>query len=789
MRTGSLPACRLRKVFGYAAIAVLMCAALAIASTAQTLTTLVSFNGTNGANPSGALLQANDGNFYGTTLYGGAVGSNGCNNTGGCGTVFKVTASGTFSTIYTFCPQANCTDGYFPSGALIQGTDGKIYGTTGGNGQVSSGGTVFRISSNGALTTVYHFCSQGSNCSDGNEPVAGVVEGNDGNLYGTTVRGGAGSACPYSYGCGTVFQMTTSGTLTKLKAFCTQVNCADGLFPQAALVQSAFGSFYGSTQSGGANCPTACGTLFSIDSNGVFAQLVSFNGSNGSNPEAAMVQGVDGNLYGTTAGLPGTVFSLTSTGTLTTLQSLPGSASQATLIQAGDGNFYGTTVSNGGSETLFQITPGGTLTTLYVFCSLSGCADGYQPVAGVIQAIDGNLYGTTYSGGANGLGTVYKFTGPTPRPAALVPVPPCRVFDTRGSSPIQGGTWGTFTVPQLGGCNIPSSAIAYSLNVTLVPPQHHHIGYLTIWPGGRVQPFVSTMNSPDGRTKANAAIVPAGAAGAVSVYVTDTTNVILDIDGYFVPSSGQQVRFFPLTPCRVVDTRQTNFPPGLGAPSFGTGESRELPVLTSPCLQGLPNQPQAYAFNITAVPNPAGQSLNYLTIWPSDQSQPVVSTLNNPTATVVANGAIVPGAVSNGDVSVFTYNSTDVLIDVTGYFGSPGGLALYNTQPCRAYDSRANNGQPFTGERTVNIAGSPCAPPANAAAYVFSATVVPSGSLPFLTLWPDGQMEPIVSTLNAYDGLTTSNLAIVPNTNGSTDADAAQGFTQLILDISGYFAP
>ena len=207
---------------------------------------------------------------------------------------------------------------------------------------------------------------------------------------------------------------------------------------------------------------------------------------------------------------------------------------------------------------------------------------------------------------------------------------------------------------------------------------------------------------------------------------------------------------------------------------------------------------QTYSFNVTVVPNPAGQPLNYLTIWPSNERQPYVSTLNNPKATVVANAAIVPADPTNGDVSVFTYNSTDVIIDVNGYFAAPGtgGYSFYPAAPCRGFDSRANNGQPFTGQITVNVAGSLCAPPSHAAGYVFNATVVPSASLGYLTLWPDGENQPVVSTLNAYDGFITSNMAIVPNMHGSTDAFAGQGlpgpgsgYTQLILDISGYFAP
>jgi hypothetical protein len=165
-----------------------------------------------------------------------------------------------------------------------------------------------------------------------------------------------------------------------------------------------------------------------------------------------------------------------------------------------------------------------------------------------------------------------------------------------------------------------------------------------------------------------------------------------------------------------------------------------------------------------------------------------VSTLNNPTGTVVANAAIVPAA-ANGDISVFAYNSTDLVMDINGYFAVPGtgGLTFYPVAPCRVLDTRQSGGS-FSGEKTVKVEGSACAPPSNAAAYIFNATVAPPASMPYLTLWPDGEQQPVVSTLNAYDGFITSNMAIVSNVNGSIDAYAA-GLTQLILDISGYFAP
>jgi hypothetical protein len=175
-------------------------------------------------------------------------------------------------------------------------------------------------------------------------------------------------------------------------------------------------------------------------------------------------------------------------------------------------------------------------------------------------------------------------------------------------------------------------------------------------------------------------------------------------------------------------------------------------------------------------------------MWPSGQSQPLVSTLNSPTGEVVANGAIVP-AGSNGDVSVFVYNSSDVVIDVNGYFAAPAanGLSLYTATPCRVLDTR-NGAGAFNGKFAVPVESSACAPSSTAQAYVLNATVVPSGPLSYLTLWPDGETQPLVSTLNASDGAVTSNMAIVPTTNGSVDAFSTNP-TQLILDLSSYFAP
>lgn len=373
----------------------------------------------------------------------------------------------------------------------------------------------------------------------------------------------------------------------------------------------------------------------------------------------------------------------------------------------------------------------------------------------------------------------------------FVPVTPCRIADTRNSPngafagpSIESDASRDFVIPA-SACGIPETAAAYSLNVTVVP--HGGLGFLTIWPTGAAQPVVSTLNSLDGRIKANGAIVPAGANGSVSVFVTNTADVILDITGYFVSPSTQAtaLAFYPLTPCRVADTR--NATGSLGSPFLGGGTSRTFPVLNATACK-IPETAQAYSLNFTALPR--GLSLSFLAAWPTGQPQPFVSTLNAVTGTYTANAALVPAGIG-GQISVYATDDTDLVLDINGYFAPPavGGLSLYNLTPCRVLDTRNPAGaSPFTGQKDVNVAGSSCAVPLTAQGYVLNATVLPAGPLSFLSLWPQGQPQPMVSTLNAIDGALTSNLAISPTINGSISAFATNN-THLLLDISGYFAP
>jgi uncharacterized repeat protein (TIGR03803 family) len=386
MKTGKL---RVRKFFGWriAGAVFLVCAATAIASPAQTFVTLANFDGTDGANPEAALVQATNGEFYGTTSEGGANGD---------GTVFKITLGGKLTVLHSF----GTTDGEFPAG-LVQAPNGDFYGTT-ELGGANGGGTVFKITGGGTLTTLHSF----DGGADGGSPFAGLVQASNGDFYGTTVSGGANGQG------GTIFKITGGGKLTTLYNFCSKSDCKDGFAPSATLVQATDGNFYGTTVSGGAN---GQGTVFKITGAGKLTTLHSF-ATGGAKPEpGALVQATDGDFYGTTelggANGIGTVFKITSKGTLTTLHSfagVDGANPEAGLVQATNGEFYGITNADGanGDGTIFKITSKGTLTTLHSF----DLTDGFAPVGGLVQATNGKLYGTTSSGGANSDGTIFRLS-------------------------------------------------------------------------------------------------------------------------------------------------------------------------------------------------------------------------------------------------------------------------------------------------------------------------------------------------------------------------------------------
>jgi uncharacterized repeat protein (TIGR03803 family) len=361
---------------------------------AQTFKSLDSFHSTNAAFPWATLVQASDGNFYGTTQNGG---NTAC--TSGCGTVVKIAPDGKLTT-YSF----DGTNGNGPLAGLVQAANGDFYGVSGGG--ANGFGTVFKFTPKAGLITLHNF-----NGTDGNGPTGTLIQATDGNFYGTTEGGGP-------VNLGTIFRITPGGKLTTLYTF---TGGADGALPVAGLIQATDGNLYGTTW-GDAYDNLNEGTVFKITLSGKLTTLFSFDTTNGADPQGGLVQGADGNFYGTTeeggTSNYGTVFKMTPKGKLTILHSFSGGADGdtpvSTLIQATDGNFYGTASYDGKYPNygiVFKITPAGKLTILHNFDS----KDGSYPYAGLVQATSGGFYGATFGGGSStacsyGCGTVFSLS-------------------------------------------------------------------------------------------------------------------------------------------------------------------------------------------------------------------------------------------------------------------------------------------------------------------------------------------------------------------------------------------
>ncbi len=694
---------------------------------------------------------------------------------------------------------ATITVGTSPGYVVVNQETNRIYVSNSGSNNVSV--------INGASNTVIATIPVGSNptamdvnfitnriyvvnSGNGQGTTMSVINGNSNTLFTTVTVGNY----PYSVSvnpvtnmiyvanyCGSQPNCSSTSSLSTVSVVNGDVNAVThtvsvGYAARVVLANSVTNKIW-VLNSCGTNSQCALGQGNYSQVNGTVTQIdgvtfTTLTATVGKGSGAMTVNNVANQAY-TTANTDNTVTIIYSGTTLTTRALSVGSAPEDVEVNAATDTVF---VCNSGSNTVSVINPA----TLAIITTISV---GTMPVQAWVNPVVNRIYVSNV-----GNNTVSVLTGVAITAIQFVPVAPCRLVDTRpgsgGAGPIDAGTSENFNLPQLAqsmACNDLdlSSAIAYSLNVTVIP--NTTLGYLTIWPSGLIQPYVSLMNSPDGRIKANAAIVPAGYQGDVSVFVTDTTNILIDINGYFSAPGSGTLQFFTLPPCRIVDTRS-----GDGGP-LQAGMERDYPLntLTPDCE--IPTGAQAYSLNVTVVPN--NGPLDYLTVWPQGETMPVVSTLNNNTGTVVANAAIVPAGSNNMTAFYAHDNSTNLLVDVNGYFAAPGsgGLSFYPEVPCRALDTR-QSGNGFNGTLVVNVLGSACLPSSNAEGYVFNATVVPPGPMPYLTLWANGAMQPTVSTLNAYDGFVTSNMAIVPTTNGEINAfSAAQ--TQLLLDLSGYFGP
>lgn len=364
----------------------LLCTMVPLISSAQTFASLVSFDNSNDDIPL-SIIQGPDGRLWGTS-------ANGKQN---CGEIFRVTPKGRLS-VYAF----NCSDGNGP-GNLTLGMDGNFYGSTSGGG-TGNGGTIFKLTPHGVVTVLYNFAEQGAT---GSAPVGNLAQGADGNFYGATYGGGS------SLGYGTLFKITPEGSLTTLYTF----DFTHGANPFSGMIEGLDGNFYGTTYSGGS---ASGGTVYKITTSGVLTVLYNFgmNSQDPTGPFYPLMLGRDGNFYGSTFnGGPnndGAVYAVTPRGSFTTLHTFTGSDGQspAALVQATDGNIYGSTLFGGPNSpdgTIFKMTTAGNITTLHNFDG----NDGANPTF-LVQDTNGALIGITGGGGnlscnpPSGCGTVYS---------------------------------------------------------------------------------------------------------------------------------------------------------------------------------------------------------------------------------------------------------------------------------------------------------------------------------------------------------------------------------------------
>lgn len=770
----------------------------------STYTTLVNFNGGNGALPtSGALIQGTDGNFYGTTTAGGST-----NN----GTIFKVTPSGNLTTIYSVCSQPLCTDGWGAS-TLVLGANGTMYGSTATGGpntctdRFGTGGcgTIFQIDPSGVLTTLHDFAG-----SDGDAPNGPPIVGTDGNLYETTLYGGANNL-------GTIFQITPGGHLTSLYSFCNGSGCTGGVVPMP-LIQGTDGNFYGTTFN----------TIYKVTPQGVETTLHTFSGNDGNAVYAPLVQASNGNFYGvasaggngTTASCDqsgnsgfGTIFQITPSGVFTTLYSFQGSNDGATpnttLMQATDGSLYGTTACGGanGAGTIFSIAPAGVFTPLYSFAAPAG--KGAVVQGGLVQGADGSFYGTTPANGTNNDGTVFKLSVGIAPFAKTIPTSGAagtqvQILGTNltGTTAVSfNGTAATFTVVSGSDIRATVPAGATTGTVTVTTP----VGTLSSNQSFQVTNQAATpVISPAGGMYSSAQTVSItdATSGATIRYTTDGTTPTANSAQYSGPisvSSNETLEAVAiangLTASPVASAvyfLQTPTP--VFSPGSGTYSSTQTVTISDT----IPEATIHYTTNGTtpttsstvySVPNAitvnAGETLEAIAVAPGISTSAVATATYNfltpapafsPAAgTYTSAQAVTISDAATGATIYYTTNGT-MPTTSSSVYSSP--IAVSATETIEAIAVA-----PSTGTSTAASASYVIAPPfaiAPATGSPSSVTVSAGGTANYtLTLTPSG-----VSTFPAAISFSASGLPSGATATFTPSSVAAgSGTTQVALSI------
>jgi uncharacterized repeat protein (TIGR03803 family) len=500
----------MRKVQIVGSLAFLMLVASAAPAQAQTFTQLYLF-GTNPGDPidggttPNVVAQGRDGNLYTTSYSGGA-------NT--LGTVYKVTPSGTLTVLYSF----DSTHGANPWSGVILGADGNFYGTTAAGGTLGNG-TVFKMTPTGTLTVLYNF----TGASDGGTPLAPPIQGTDGNLYGTAQYGGTGY--------GIIYKITLSGTFSTLHEF----NGTDGSTPKANLVQASNGTFYGTTSTGGNNS-CSCGTVFSITSSGTLTVLYNFDNTHGNDPSyASLIQGSNGNFYGTTefggASGDGVIYEITPAGTVTVLHSFSGSDGTIPLValtQATDGNLYTSVINGGtgGAGTLVRISPSGA--NFSVQYNYTG--DDGSPASPLVQNTNGIFYGKTEHGEPIGDGLFYSFSEGSAAFATFLPGQSAGKEGARIGILGQGFT--SSSVVKFGGVQATTVALSGATFLTATVPAGALTGSITVTTGAttlttplkfKVKPTIISFSPPSGPVGTPVTVTGTGLTQATKVTFNGTS--------------------------------------------------------------------------------------------------------------------------------------------------------------------------------------------------------------------------------------------------------------------------